>query len=96
MLEWIYTNLGSISQIILYITIFFTVLTYIYIKQNKEHIIQNWNEYRYKPYIIPIAGFIKKEDGVSSGDASIKNLADILWTLIKKFFEERGSSIEEV
>ena len=86
MLDWIYTNLGSISQIILYITIFLIVFGYIYYQGNKEHILNNWNQYRMKPYIIPIAGFFKKDEGKSSIESSIKNLGDIIWTLIKKMF----------
>jgi hypothetical protein len=87
MLDWIYTNLGSISQIILYIIIFCTTFSYIYIAANKEHILNNWNEYRFKPYIIPIAGFLKPENNISAYESSIKNLADILWALLKKFFD---------
>jgi hypothetical protein len=86
MLDWIYTNLGSISQIILYITVFFIVFGYIYFQSNKEHILNNWNEYRMKPYIIPIAGFIKRDVGKSSMESSIKNLGDIIWTLLRKIF----------
>jgi hypothetical protein len=86
MLDWIYTNLGSISQIILYITIFYIIYFSIYFKQNKEHIINNWNEYRYKPYIMPIAGFIKKDDNLSATDTSIKNMSEVLWNILKKFF----------
>ena len=86
MLDWIYTNLGSISKIILYITIFYIIYFSIYIKQNKEHILNNWNEYRYKPYIMPIAGFIKKDDNLSMGETSIKNMGEVLWNILKKFF----------
>lgn len=86
MLDWIYSNLGSISQIILYITIFLIIFVYIYFLGNKEHIINNWNEYRMKPYIIPIAGWIKPEVNKSSIESSIKNVSDILWTLIRKMF----------
>jgi len=86
MLDWIYSNLGSISQIILYITIFLIIFVYIYYHGNKEHIINNWNKYRLKPYIIPIAGFIKKDEGKSSFESSMKNLGDIIWTLLRKIF----------
>ena len=86
MLDWIYTNLGSISQIILYITIFYIIYFSIYFKQNKEHIINNWNEYRYKPYIMPIAGFIKKDANLSMAETSIKNMGEVLWNILKKFF----------
>jgi hypothetical protein len=35
---------------------------------------------------MPIAGFIKKDDNLSATDTSIKNMSEVLWNILKKFF----------
>jgi len=89
MLDWIYNNLGSISQIILYITIFSIIYFKIYFKQHKDEMIKNWNKYRFKPYILPFAGFIYNDgDGsnTSSITSSIKNFSMVIWNSLNTFF----------
>jgi hypothetical protein len=35
---------------------------------------------------MPIAGFFKKDDNLSTADTSIKNMSEVLWNILKKFF----------
>jgi len=86
MLDWIYNNLGSISQIVLYMIVFSIIFFKIFIEQNRDNIINNWNTYRYKPYILPIAGFINNDGGGSSIKATIKNFSNVVWNSLKIFF----------
>lgn len=86
MLDWIYNNLGSISQIVLYMIVFSIIFFKIYLEQNRDDIINNWNTYRYKPYILPIAGFINNDGGGSSIKATIKNFSNVVWNSLKIFF----------
>lgn len=52
-------NKGSILIIIIYVIIFFSILKINDLKKKKEEIINNWPEYKCRPYIIPIAGYFK-------------------------------------
>lgn len=86
MLDWIYNNLGSISQIVLYMIVFSIIFFKIFLEQNRDDIINNWNTYRYKPYILPIAGFINNDGGGSSIKATIKNFSNVVWNSLRVFF----------
>ena len=86
MLDWIYNNLGSISQIILYITIFSIIYFKIFFKQNQDEMEKNWNKYRFKPYILPFAGFIYNDGSSSSIKSSIKNFSNLIWNSLSTFF----------
>jgi hypothetical protein len=58
-LKHLYNNKGSILIIIIYIIIFISVLKFREIRDKREEIINNWPEYKCRPYIIPIAGHFK-------------------------------------
>ena len=64
---------SSIILVIVLIIILIASCTYCYILINMQPIIDDWNNQRCKPYIIPFAGFINKPIGISSNDFTKKN-----------------------
>lgn len=69
----------SILKILLYLIIFVSIFGFIIINKNKQHIIDNWPEYRYNPLIIPFAGFFGKN--------ASENLNGFIGTNFGKFFK---------
>ena len=51
----------SIISIIIYIILFLYLIIKLLLEHYKKHIIANWDTYKLNPFIIPIAGFFKKE-----------------------------------
>lgn len=77
---------SSIIQLILYLLIFYIILGLIYAKNKKEEILDNWSQYRFKPYILPISGFIKPVEGKSAIQSTLNNFSEFLWATFKNFF----------
>lgn len=87
MLETIFYNWKNILKIFLITIIAVTINIYINAKFLRNHIIDNWEYYRNKPYIIPFAGFIKKRKNESYIESTIHNLKNLVWLLISKFLQ---------
>jgi hypothetical protein len=84
--HWLINNIGSISDIILYILVFLTILVLIKSKYNKDKYLDNWQENRCKPYIIPISGFLKKDESQTVMEATMSNFNGCFWGMIKGYF----------
>tara|TARA_B110000208_G_C11739339_1_gene419301 strand:- start:6 stop:1475 length:1470 start_codon:yes stop_codon:yes gene_type:complete len=87
MLEKVIENYKPLSKIVLYAIFFIIIYVVIFFGIFKAHLLENWAYYRTHPFILPIAGFIKREPGESIAAASKKNLNKVMWTTISKFLE---------
>ena len=54
--HWLLNNYTSLIDISIYIYIFIIILVYIHSKYYREKYIDDWDNYKCKPYIIPISG----------------------------------------
>lgn len=84
--HWLINHIGNISDIILYIIVFMTIIVLIKSKYNKEKYLNNWDENRCKPYILPISGFLKKDASQTVMQATILNFNGCFWGMIKGYF----------
>ena len=73
-------NKGSIIMIIIYIIIFLSILKFREIRDKREEIINNWPEYKCRPYIIPIAGHFK---GTNFFKYTFENFNEIVIPMIE-------------
>jgi hypothetical protein len=64
---------GSVFLFLIITIVIGLIITYCYIKINSQPVVDNWNDYRCKPYIIPMAGFITHPDGVSATEYTSQN-----------------------
>lgn len=72
------TNKLEIAYIVSVIIIFILATSYIIINNKKKNILENWEEYRCKPYIIPFASMF--------GVSTYSNYRSCSWSIIKAFF----------
>ena len=76
----------SITTIIIYILVYLIIYYLIRAKYTKENIIKNWANERYNPYILPISGWIKPDQGSSALKTTIDNFTGYFWKIIKNVF----------
>ena len=84
--HWLINHSGDIGDIILYLIVFMTIVVLIKSKYNKEKYINNWEENRCKPYILPISGFLKKQASETVLQATMYNFNGCFWAMIKGYF----------
>ena len=77
---------SSITTILIYILIFFILYSGLIVKYKKEDIIKNWENERCKPYILPISGWVKTDQGSSVLKSTVDNFTGCLWQRIKIVF----------
>ena len=77
----------AILKIVLFTIIFLYIISYLIITHYRTYIINNWSHYRNNPFIIPFAGFLRK-DGEKRGflEYTKHNFKSLHWTLNKGFF----------
>jgi len=77
----------AIFKIILLTIIFLYIISYLIITHYRTYIINNWSHYRNNPFIVPFAGFLRK-DGEKLGffEYTKHNFKSWHWTLNKGFF----------
>jgi hypothetical protein len=64
---------GSVILFIIISILLFISISYCFAKINAQPIIDDWNNQRCKPNIIPFAGFITHPEGVSASDYTYQN-----------------------
>lgn len=64
---------GSFILFIIITFVFIVAVAYCLIMINSQPIIDDWQNNRCKPYIIPIAGFITHPEGVTAGEYTAEN-----------------------
>jgi hypothetical protein len=84
--HWLVNNYGPLTDIMLYILVFTTIVVFIQAKYNKEQYLKNWEENRCKPYIIPISGFLKKDESQTVMQAITSNFNGCFWGMLKGYF----------
>ena len=87
MLEVLIFNYKPISKILLILILFLAIhFTLLYTKF-KDHIYNNWAEYRNKPWMMPFAGFIKPIEGKSSVESTVENFRKVLSKMVSNFLK---------
>lgn len=84
--HWLVNNYGHLTDIMLYILVFTTIIVFIQAKYNKEKYLKNWEENRCKPYILPISGFLKKDESQTVMQAITSNFNGCFWGMLKGYF----------
>lgn len=84
--HWLINHLGDIADIYIYIIVFSTIIVLINAKYNKEKYTANWEKNRCKPHILPISGFLKKNDNETVFGSIISNFNGCFWGLLKGYF----------
>ena len=92
-LEKVIENYKPLSKILLYTVFFIIIYIILFFGILKDHVLENWNYYRTNPFVLPFAGFIKREPGETIAEASKKNLNKVLWNIVNKFLEVLMSPI---
>lgn len=79
-LKHMYDQLGYFDQysasVLLFVvitTVTLVIVAYCFVMANAQPIIDDWPNQRCKPYILPIAGWITRPEGVSAGDYTAEN-----------------------
>jgi hypothetical protein len=85
MLEIFFEHYKSSLKILLIFYIYFLIVIYIFYGQIKEHLLSNWKYYREHPLILPISGFIKKDEGLGAVKTTVNNFIRVLTKIITKF-----------
>ena len=77
----------AIFKLILLALVFIVLISYLILSHYRSHIIKNWTNYRNNPFIIPFAGFLRKE-GEKRGfiEFTKYNFKAWHWTLSKTYF----------
>jgi hypothetical protein len=69
-----YDQYGSSIILVVFLTLILLIAcTYCYVLINMQPIINDWNNQRCKPYVIPFAGYINKPANISSNDFTKQN-----------------------
>uniref|UniRef100_A0A6C0EIA7 Vint domain-containing protein n=1 Tax=viral metagenome TaxID=1070528 RepID=A0A6C0EIA7_9ZZZZ len=84
MLEIILQHWNPLSKILIILIILITILGVVLSKSLKSYILDNWNYFKNKPYIIPFSGFINKNPNMTEMESTIHNFVNILWLTVKK------------
>lgn len=83
MLEIIFIHYKPLLKILLYSFIILSVGSIIFWKKIKEYVINNWNELRREPWMLPFVGIFKKEKGQSFLDVMMTNLVAVIRAIVK-------------
>ena len=84
MLEHILQHWKYLLRILIIIIISIVIYSFIISKSLKNYILNNWNYYKNKSYIIPFSGFIKKNPGMTTTQTTTHNFITVLWLTVKK------------
>lgn len=67
--------------LLIYFIVFLAINVYLYTHYNRQYIIDNWDKYRFKVWIMPFAGIINPEAGNTQ-----QNFGELLWGTVKPIF----------
>ena len=87
MLEVLFIHYKEIGKILLMFVIIVSIYATIHFKKIQTHIKDNWSEYRSHPFILPFAGFINPEKGVSMVKSTFNNFIRVLSNIVSSFFK---------
>lgn len=85
MLEIFVEHYKSFGQIILYGVIVIGIYVYLFFNQIRDHINENWEIYRTNPIIMPIAGYIRPEPGITAQESTMKHIFALVGEYVKRF-----------
>ena len=84
MFGYIFEHFKPFTKILLVLFVYYCIYTYIVIKNNRAYINENWNEFRCKPYIVPITFLFGKPKGMNPIDGTISNANTCFWEMANK------------
>lgn len=84
MFGYIFNHLKPFMKIIFILFVYYCIYIYIVIKNNKVYIDAHWNEFRCKPYIIPITFLFGRPKGMNPIDSTISNANTCFWEMANK------------
>ena len=87
MLEIIIENYKPIGKILLILITFIAIFGYIFLNQIREHMKNNWDNYKSHPLIMPFSGLINKEKGKSIIESTNDNFMNVLGSFVKSLFK---------
>ena len=82
MLEIIIENYKPIGKILLILITFIAIFGYIFLNQIREHMKNNWDNYKSHPLIMPFSGLINKEKGKSIIESTNDNFMNVLGSFV--------------
>jgi hypothetical protein len=86
---------GYISSALLVLTIIFILVSSTHVFSNVNKYKYNWDKYKCKPGVIPIAGFIKKEPDMSPVEFTKKNMQDCFSEAQKELVDEASAEYKK-
>tara|TARA_B100000963_G_C22639109_1_gene679365 strand:- start:6005 stop:7393 length:1389 start_codon:yes stop_codon:yes gene_type:complete len=87
MLEVLILNYKPLGKILLILIAFLTIHVTIFYDKIREHLIENWKEYRTQPWIFPISGFIKPMEGKTGLETTIINFRTVISQMVSSFLK---------
>lgn len=87
MLEILVKHYKPIGKILLISLTFIIIYMYIYIHEIRGYLIDNWDVYRSHPLIMPIAGYIKPDEGKSSFQTTMRNYVGVISKIVNSFLK---------
>jgi hypothetical protein len=78
-------DFSNLIYIVLYFTVFFTILLYIVLVYNRQNIIDNWDKYKCNPLVIPFSGFFGKNSSDALNTCLLSNFTTLFSTLFRPF-----------
>ena len=86
MLEIVIEKYKSILQIFVIGIVIIGVYFTIFLKEIREHMIENWDQYKNHPLTMLVSGFIKPVEGESAIKTTVKNFIGIITGILKRIF----------
>lgn len=87
MLEIVIEHYKPIGKILIYTIALLVIFLIIFFNRIRNYMLDNWDYYRGQVWVLPIAGFIKPEPGLSSLQTTVKNFYNILGLISKNFMQ---------
>ena len=81
MFGYIFSHFTSFAKILLILFIYYCIYTYILVKNNRAYIDLHWDQFRCKPYIIPITFLFGRPKGYNPIDGTIQNANSCFWKM---------------
>ena len=84
MFGYIFSHFKPFAKIMLILFVYYCIYIYIVIKHNRSFIDKNWDQFRCKPYIIPITFLFGRPKNMNPIDGTISNANTCFWEMANK------------
>lgn len=86
MLEIVVRNYEPLIQITIYIILFLVLNFIVFYKNIKSYLLDNWDYYKNRVWILPISGFIKPMPNKTVFQSTIDNFRAFIWRITQSVF----------